>query len=247
MSISFGTAKSIVTESLGGSPAVTSASSIVNMAGRLVFGMRQWRFNRQGPDGLDLVQDSDEVALPSGFGGIVGLSGSNENPIELVDPEFFALLKTGSQSWGTLGFAGVLVSDRSGFNPADDPILKVYPTPTEDVSDAFYLVYTTRWVAVGPSDGDDSDTSLDGTLLPAPDFMDALLVEALQLTARGVDESDVTSLSSAMTMLKAGEVFRSASRDDLRRYRSYPTLSNGIGQYRSRIRPTRDQAEWTGR
>jgi len=235
MSLTYSACKSIVSENLGGDPAVLDAGSIVNAAGRLLYNMRQWRFARAGPVGLGVTDGSDKVSLPSDFGGMVSLTGSTSTPINIIDTEHFGLLKAGAVAWPGSGYAGIITGDTSGFTPVAAS-LRVYPTPSADASDVFQLVYTRNWTALAS----------DAAYAQIPDYMEPLFIEVLTETARGYDEDDTAGLTVRMNGIRSGRVYRDTLESEARRYQVRSTLSNGVGQMPVTNRWDRSQAEWPG-
>lgn len=206
MSLTAGQLFSHVRHTLGGAAAleVGGGLSIVNTAGRFLYGAHPWWNMNRASALLDYGTSQSYVALPSNFGEIIALheTGTLTGSVEQVTLEYIAQLRATQ----TTGAAFTLYASQSYHtsNGVPVPVLEVWPTPATSQVGALTLFYRSAWV----------DLTNDADLVPVPSYAEPLMIELTRATARGWDMEDEGSLSDRYAAVMAGPIAMAAMRAD---------------------------------
>jgi hypothetical protein len=164
---------------LGGEPADQfTKTEIVNMAGRHLYSMHQWRFAEREPLTLALLADQDYIELPSDFGSCIKLASEDvylvESPPQKLARIDSAQLISGDSYAATLVFPA---RERDARAPRV-PRFMLRPTPSDNTADAGTLYWRGGWVELV----DSTDTA------NVPWYAENLLASLVRTFAKGLDE-----------------------------------------------------------
>jgi hypothetical protein len=134
------------------------ALQIFNEALRELFDFHDWSWRKRPPALVDLVADQEYAALPSdfGYGSLLGVEAVHDGAMGVVKTDLAALTRLRGSPMDDTAVTYVALSwpsqtaATSGPGPAR---LEVYPTPAENVTGAFRVIYK-----AGPIDCTNTDS-----------------------------------------------------------------------------------------
>jgi hypothetical protein len=173
---------------------------LVNLAGRTLYGMHEWRFMVRPGELVNLVAGQSHIDLPLGTREVLSAVGTIESRIiDWKTPQEINELRRFQTVLGAEMWCGAVMLD-STFTPR----IEVYPTPGANVTGAFSVVARMGWVQVH----DDNEP------LAIPDWIEPLFVELIGEVAGGVFRRSDAPLSLRLDALMATQLFQKARDQD---------------------------------
>jgi hypothetical protein len=181
--------------------------TLINLAGRQMMNMAQWKWADVLSEVLDLVEDQEWVELPSNTLRVISIQRmAIEYPVRLVAYRTLDELRKNGlmQTPVPSVFAAVEYVTPSGGGQDRIPRLAIYPAPADDVTGAIRATIQPGWTPVV----DDND------VIDMPAFMEPLFLEVLKATGQGWYESDAKPVDVRIAELMRGPIFLGACMTD---------------------------------
>lgn len=209
MTLTVGSCDRFLRENLGGSPASRSVMDCVNDTGKWFIAAHSWRWARGQSTVLPQVSGQSYIDLPAGIRSIDGLFVENALTYYVQEMTLREILElrtsTIAAQLDQFKWAANYRTVAATATAAQrlQPILELWPTPAESVTEAFRLFYTGAWADLT----DDSD----GVLIPT--WLEPLFLSVLSVVAKGYDEHDVADVPMRLERLVGSKAW-----DDMCRY-----------------------------
>jgi len=189
---------------LGGNPASQlTLSQIVNDAGNYMCGMHQWRFLERAPLSFSLVGGRDFVELPSDFGSMLRVVGSNTY-FEPSTPEMLGTLDGASTiTVSGLAYSYVITGGLAESSGREEFRfrMRLSPTPGSDALNVGKIHYRGGWV----------DLVSEGDVPMIPRYMEMLLVNMVREFGLGYEQNE---LAGRMQGMGGSDVYHVARKAD---------------------------------
>jgi len=215
MALSVEACKGIIQHALNNAtvdPLLGGELALMNRAGRVMTGMRDWYYLRQFAT-LDLDAGSDEVVLPADFHKMDEQEATQSvvGAVSLVsDKELLRLRENTVSGSGFVYKGAIFAKDNPAVNGgAKSWILRLDREVSVSMQEAFTIVYRRGWEAI-TSDSDEVNLF---------DFMDELYLQVLRAYVAdyqqdGAGSKGFRSLDERLEQIRRGSVFAAAARDD---------------------------------
>jgi hypothetical protein len=208
----------------------TTIYEVVNDAGRYMFSMEEWPFNKRVPTDLAFTADDAFIALPADFGKIISIEvpSNLQNRVQLTSPGYIEYLR-GSDLQDPYNYHVAIVYPTQTAQTGSQgvPRLELWPTPGTADTTALRLVYEAKWTTLT------AVTHVPNIPLEA----EPLYLQIVLAFARSLDNPSL-NLTELLGTINAGTMFRNLSRTYGMAQRSLGLSEGGIvnnaprGEYR---------------
>lgn len=206
---------------LGGPAAAALPTlTLVNLAGRHMVGMSQWRWLMRGPTPIGTVNGQEYVELPTDYGTMIEMAGSvNIWDIVWVGLGEITSLRAHYPQNAVYGpYRGAVSLAPASGSTLPRWRVELYPTPNSTNATAFSLAYRAQW----------EEITQDTSYLPIPLYCETLFIRILQSFARGYMEEDQGTLSARLSELSTCPELVAATRQDRSKIQDYGHLIGDI-------------------
>lgn len=221
MTITLAQATAFVSSVAGGTPELSSATAMINMAGHLLTSAHPWTWRRRAEASIDFVADQSYATLPADYGEVIAIDRANLDGFAFVGFDELLSLRY-ARSAITSGYVGAVVTVLPADNTVapDAPRLELYPTPAANSTGALRMFYRAGWTEV-------TETT---HALKIPGWMDLLFYETLRAVVLGIEEHDNAGVDQRAAAVFSGPVFATAAKRDTATSPEAGFLRNGVGQ-----------------
>lgn len=198
--------------SAGVDPLIGGHMAMINRAGRVMSGMRNWAYLRRIAE-LDLVAGEYDVDMPSDFVKLEAQESSETivGAVSLVGMQELLRLRANVASGSGNNYRGAIFAKDNAATNGGPPtyVLKLDRPVVTAQSNAFTIVYYTGWQSV----------SEDTNEIKIPEFMDELFLQVLRAYVQdyafeNMNGKNYRSLDERMRGIYRGVIFEAACRDD---------------------------------
>ena len=224
---------------LGGpADAALPTLALVNMAGRHLVGMSQWRWLMRGPVAVGTVAAQEYVELPTDYGTMIQLAGSSTIwDVNWVGLGEITSLRAHTPTNAECGpFRGAVSLAPASGSTLPRWRVELYPTPSATNATAFSLAYRAQWTEI----------TSESDYLPLPLYCETLFTRILQTFARGYMEEDQANLSERLAVLSTSPELIAATRQDRAKIQDYGHLLGAHGELRRYFNPYNNMTTITG-
>lgn len=208
---------------------LASLPRVVNEAGELLLAANAWRFLNRPPATLDLVADTNHVALPSDFGGgdLIDVVANRvvSHSVELGTLEDIIALR-GIDPYTTNSYTVALEYPAQATTTAEpaQARLAIHPTPSSAVTGFATLTYRAGWVRI--------DGATDAAVPNVPPMLAGLLrrlvrAKALEINAGGAPAGTLETVGDVL----AGDEMRAMVAADARSQINLGQMAGGAMAY----------------
>ncbi len=218
MTLTLGRAAKIVEATLGGSPAGFSSNEIAGLAGDWLVGTREWRFLENSTASLDTAVGTF-IDLPTDLRAIVRIFPADNltNTMQLTGPTELLALETTPVAT-SYQYRGVVSYREPTTGGVRVPILRVWPAFTTVQTGFFTIWYHATWPRAVE----------DETVLPLPQWMEGVYIQAIRAYAKGLMEEDVTGdVPQQLERLRQSTMWSDVEKIDDQMQRSIGRIEGG--------------------